>query len=152
MKRIRDDGYEVDDDRARIDLARAHRWIAEDGYWARGMPFDLFKRSVEGARCFGIYAPDGTQAGFARVISDGATFGYIGDVFVDPAHRGKALSKFLMTAIMEHPELQGFRRWMLVTADAHGLYKQFGFEGLANPERVMERRHPDPYGLAGKGA
>lgn len=146
MKRVRDDGYEIDDDRARIDVARAHRWIAEEGYWARGMPFDLFKRSVEGARPFGIYAPDGAQAGFARVISDGATFGYIGDVFVDSAHRGKGLSKFLMTAIMQHPELQGFRRWMLVTADAHGLYKQFGFEALANPERVMERRLLNPYG------
>ncbi|MBN9499218.1 MAG: GNAT family N-acetyltransferase [Alphaproteobacteria bacterium] len=146
MKRVRDDRYEIDDDRARIDLARVHRWIDEEGYWARGIPFALFKRSVDGARPFGIYAPDGVQVGFARVISDFATFGYIGDVFVDTAHRGKGLSKFLMTAIMEHPELQGFRRWMLVTADAHGLYQQFGFEPLTNPERVMERRLLNPYG------
>lgn len=146
MKLVRDDRYEIDDDRARIDVVRVHRWIAEEGYWARGLPLDLFKRSVEGARPFGIYAPDGVQVGFARVISDGATFGYIGDVFVDSAHRGKGLSKFLMTAIMQHPELQGFRRWMLVTADAHGLYKQFGFEALATPERVMERRLLNPYG------
>ncbi len=146
MIRNRDDGYAVDDDRARIDLARVHRWIGEEGYWARGIPFDLFKRSVDGARPFGIYAPDGTQVGFARVISDGATFGYIGDVFVDTAHRGKALSKFLMTAIMEHPELQGFRRWMLVTADAQGLYRQFGFEVVKQPERMMECRLPISYG------
>lgn len=146
MKLVRDDGYAVDDDRARIDLVRAHRWIGEDGYWARGIPFELFRRSVDGSRPFGIYAPDGVQVGFARVISDGATFGYIGDVFVDPAHRGKGLSKFLMTAITEHPELQGFRRWVLVTADAHGLYKQFGFEALAEPARFMERRLANPYG------
>ena len=152
MKQVRADHYEIDDDRARIDLQRVHRWIGDESYWARGIPFDLFKRSVDGARPFGIYAPDGVQVGFARVISDGATFGYIGDVFVDTAHRGKALSKFLMTTIMAHPDLQGFRRWLLVTADAQGLYKQFGFEPLSNPERTMERRHPDPYGLAGRGA
>ena len=89
--------------------------------------------------CFGVYAPEG-QVGFARVVSDRTTFAYLADVFVLPAHRGRGLSKRLMTAVTAHPELQGLRRWMLATADAHGLYRQHGFAALAQPERFMERR------------
>ena len=92
----------------------------------KNIPFDVFRTSVQNALCFGIYE-NGRQAGFARVITDKATFGYIGDVFILDAYRGRGLSKWLMQCILEHPELQGFRRWLLATADAHGLYAQSGF-------------------------
>lgn len=137
--------YEIDTDPARLDLEVAHDFIARRSYWGKGIPFDVFLRSVEGALCFGIYHGR-TLVGFARVISDRATIAYLGDVYVDEAHRGQGLSKWLMQCVLAHPELQGLRRWMLVTGDAHGLYRQFGFTSLAAPERYMERLHPDPYG------
>lgn len=146
MKRRRDDGCEFDDDRARIDRDRVFGWISTESYWSKGIPRETFERAVAGSRPFGVYAPDGAQIAFARVTTDGAVIGYLGDVIVDPAHRGKGLSKFLLGEIFMHPELQGFRRWMLVTSDAHGLYRQFGFTDLAHPERLMEKVHPDPYG------
>jgi GNAT superfamily N-acetyltransferase len=146
LKRARADGFEADDDRARIDRNRVFHWVSELSYWSRGIPRATFERALAGARPFGVYAPEGAQVAFARVTSDGATFGYIGDVFVDPDYRGRGLSKFLMETIFAHPELQGFRRWMLVTADAHGLYRQFGFDAPRNPERLMERLVADPYG------
>jgi GNAT superfamily N-acetyltransferase len=146
VKRARADGFEFDDDRARIDRDRVYAWISVQSYWSRGIPRETFERAFVGSRPFGIYDPTGGQVGFARVTTDGATIGYLGDVFVEPIHRGKGLSKFLMEAIMGHPELQGFRRWMLVTSDAHALYRQFGFANLAHPERMMEMVHPDPYG------
>jgi len=136
----RDDSYFVSDERARLDLDRVHRWIAVESYWAQGIPRELFERSVAGALCFGIYAANEGQVGFARCISDRATFGYLGDVYVDKAHRGKGLSKFLVATILAHPDLQGFRRWSLVTSDAHGLYAKFGFAPVAEPHRHMEKR------------
>ena len=146
MKRVRDDGHEFDDDRARIDRERVYGWISTESYWSKGIPRDTFERAIAGSRPFGVYAPDGAQVAFARVTTDGATIGYLGDVFVDPAHRGKGLSKFLCGEIFAHPDLQGFRRWMLVTSDAHPLYRRYGFTALAHPERMMEKVHPDPYG------
>lgn len=107
MKRVRDDGYECDDDRARIDVDAAYRWVSEESYWSKGIPRQTFERAMAGARPFGIYAPDGAQVGYARVISDGATFGYIGDVFVVPSHRKRGLSKFLMETIQSHPDPYG---------------------------------------------
>jgi GNAT superfamily N-acetyltransferase len=145
VKRRRDDGYEFDDDRARVDRDRVHSWLTGVAYWSKGIPRETFERAFSGSRPFGIYAPGGAQAAFARVTTDGAVIGYLGDVIVDPALRGIGLSKFLLESIFAHPELQGFRRWMLVTSDAHGLYRQFGFTDLAHPERVMEKVHPDPY-------
>jgi GNAT superfamily N-acetyltransferase len=106
-------------------------------YWAEGIPRDMVQRSVDNALCFGVFAEE-KQVGFARVITDRATYAYIGDVFILESHRGRGLSKLLMKAIMEHPELQGFRRWSLVTDDAHDLYKQFGFRPVKNPEKYME--------------
>jgi GNAT superfamily N-acetyltransferase len=94
--------------------------------------------------CFGVFAEE-KQVGFARVITDRATYAYIGDVFILESHRGRGVSKLLMKAIMEHPELQGFRRWSLVTDDAHGLYKQFGFRPVKNPEKYMEIVHSSVY-------
>jgi N-acetylglutamate synthase-like GNAT family acetyltransferase len=137
--------YEISTDRARLDVALIHRWLSEESYWAKGVPRDVVERSIENAICFGIFDANGGQVGFARVITDKATFAYLADVFVLEAHRGKGLSKTLMAEILAHPELQDLRRWLLATWDAHGLYAQFGFTPLDRPERIMERRDPDVY-------
>ncbi|GLR12475.1 N-acetyltransferase [Chitinimonas prasina] len=135
--------YQIDTDPARLDLAQCHAYIAST-YWAKDIPLATFRRSVEGALCFGVYH-HGQQVGFARVISDYATIAYLGDVFIAPDHRGQGLSKWLMDSIISHPDLQGLRRWILLTGDAHGLYQQYGFTPLAAPERWMERAHLDIY-------
>jgi GNAT superfamily N-acetyltransferase len=114
-------------------------------YWSRGIPRETMERSIRGSLPFVLRDAAGTLAGFARVVTDRATFGYIGDLFVLPEHRGKGLSKRLMEAIMAHPELQDFRRWMLATSDAHGLYEKFGFRPLAAPEILMKRHDPNVY-------
>ncbi len=145
----RGDGYAVSDDKARLDRDKVFGWLSRDAYWSAGIPRDVFEKSVDGAMCFGVYAPDGAQVGFARVMGDRATFGYLGDVFVEPAARGKGLSRFLLDTIFAHPELQGFRRWFLATRDAHALYARYGFAPLAEPSRVMERADPDVYKRAG---
>lgn len=113
-------------------------------YWAEGVPRDIVQRSIDNAICFGVFDGD-RQVGFARVITDRATYAYIGDVFILESHRGRGLSKLLMKAIMVHADLQGLRRWSLVTTDAHGLYRHFGFRALDNPERYMEIVNPDVY-------
>ena len=140
----RADGFTVSDEAARLDVERVYGWIS-GSYWAAGIPRPVFDRSIAGAMCFGIYAPDGTQVGFARVMTDRATFGYLGDVFVVPELRGRGLSTFLLDTIFAHPELQGFRRWSLATRDAHALYKRYGFTPLADPTRYMERADPGVY-------
>jgi len=109
------------------------------------------RRSIQHSLCFGIYQ-GGQQVGFARVITDRATFAYIGDVFVVESHRGKGLSKWLMQCIKSHPDLQGLRRWSLITRDAHGLYRQFGFTALKSPHNWMEIHDPNVYLPAGKQA
>lgn len=141
----REDGYVVSDDAARIDLPYVHRFLSEDSYWGKGIPFETVQRSAQNSMCFGIYDPKGKQVGFARVVSDRAVYGYLADVFVDQALRGRGLSKFLMQAILAHPELQGLRRFALATRDAQGLYAQFGFKALDRPENRMERDFPGIY-------
>lgn len=116
-------------------------------YWAKGIPRDVVARSIEHSLCFGIYHEAGEQIGFARVISDFATIAYLGDVFVLESHRGHGLSKWMMECILQHPALQGLRRWILLTRDAHGLYSQFGFTPLESAERYMELHRPDVYKL-----
>jgi len=130
------DGLTISTDPARIDRALVHAFLS-GSYWASGIPREIVDRSIENALCFGVYE-ENRQVGFARVISDLATFAYLADVFVLPSHRGRGLAKWLMEAILAHPKLQGLRRWMLVTRDAHGLYRQVGFTELAHPERLME--------------
>lgn len=134
-------------DPGRVDLGVVHGFLAAS-YWAKDIPLEVCRRSIEHSLPFSLWHESGTpgQVGFARVITDRATFGYVGDVFVLEAHRGRGISKWLMRAILEHPELQGFRRWCLLTRDAHGLYAQLGFTPLADPPRWMERRTPDAYG------
>jgi GNAT superfamily N-acetyltransferase len=119
-----------------LDLDVIHRFLT-DCYWARGIPREVVVRSIENSLCFGVY-DNRKQAGFARVITDYATYAYIGDVFVLDSYRGRGLGKWLMECIMRSPQLQRLRRWSLVTGDAHGLYAQFGFTPLASPESHME--------------
>jgi GNAT superfamily N-acetyltransferase len=116
----------VSTDPARLDLVVIHEYLT-NCYWAKGVPREVVARSLEHALCFGIYDGSGAQVGFARVISDFATVAYIGDVFVLDSHRGQGLGKWLMETITQHPALQGLRRWILTTRDAHGLYSQVGF-------------------------
>ena len=130
-------------DPRRQDLDVIHGFLTQS-YWAKGIPRETVARSLENSLCFALL--DGaTQIGFARVISDFATIAYLGDVFVMPEYRGRGLSKWLMRCVTLHPDLQGLRRWMLATSDAHGLYQQFGFTALARPEAFMERHDPNVY-------
>ena len=134
----------ISTDRGRLDLDVIHRFLT-DCYWAKGIPREVVSRSIEHSLCFGVYDGSGAQIGFARVVSDFATVGYLGDVFVLESHRGRGLSKWLMECIMRHPALQNLRRWILLTRDAHGLYAQFGFATVKALERYMELHRPDVY-------
>jgi N-acetylglutamate synthase-like GNAT family acetyltransferase len=137
--------YVISTDRACLDLDVIHGFLT-DCYWAKGISRELVARSIQHSLCFGIYEHGARQVGFARVISDYATFAYIGDVFVLESHRGRGLSKWMMECIVQHPLLQGLRRWVLLTRDAHGLYSKFGFTPLEKPDRYMELHDPDVYG------
>lgn len=137
------DRIEIDTDKGRLDVPLIHGFLTSS-YWAKGIPIDVVRRSIEGSLCFGIYEA-GQQVGFARVVSDYATFAYLADVFVLESHRGRGFSKRLMAAVVAHPQLQHLRRWLLATLDAHGLYEQFGFRPLAIPDRFMEIHDPDVY-------
>ena len=137
------DSFTVTTDPARLDLSMVAEFLSSS-YWAGGIPFDTVARSVTNSLCFSLLDQQ-RQIGFARVISDYATVAYLGDVFILPSHRGLGLSKWLMECVVSHPELQGLRRWPLATADAHGLYRQYGFEPLANPQLFMERHDPNVY-------
>ncbi len=143
MKETSVGGIVVSTDRSRLDLDVIHGFLTTS-YWARGIPRETVVRSMEHSLCFGAF-DEGRQVGFARVVSDHATFAYICDVFALESHRGSGVGKSLMAAIMSHPELQGLRRWTLFTRDAHGLYRQFGFGAAAHPERLMEVVDRDPY-------
>jgi N-acetylglutamate synthase-like GNAT family acetyltransferase len=127
----------------RIDLDVVHGFLT-NSYWAKGISRELVAGSIENSLCFGIYEGH-SQVGFARVISDFATFAYLGDVFVLESHRGRGLGKWLMECIIQHPALQNLRRWVLLTRDAHGLYSQFGFTPVKSPERYMERHDAAVY-------
>lgn len=131
-------------DRQRLDLDVVHGFLT-NCYWAKGIPRETVVHSIEHSLCFGIYDGTGAQVGFARVVSDFATVAYLGDVFVLDSHRGRGLSKWMMLCIMQHPALQGLRRWILLTRDAHGLYSQFGFTPLKSADRYMELHRPDIY-------
>ena len=140
------DTFTVTCDPAKLDRAVIAEFLASS-YWAKGIPRAIVDKSLESSLCFALLDGD-RQVGFARVISDRATIAYLGDVFVLPEYRGKGLGKWLMECVMSHPDLQGLRRWVLATLDAHGLYEQFGFTPLKNPGRFMERHNANPYGAA----
>jgi N-acetylglutamate synthase-like GNAT family acetyltransferase len=137
--------YEISPDPARLDLDVIHRYLSEESYWSPGIPREVVSRAIANSLCFGIYEKGGAQVGFARLITDRATYAYLADVFVLPAHRGRGLSKRLMESIIAHAEVQGLRRWMLATRDAHDLYARYGFAPIAKPDRLMERHDPDVY-------
>ena len=138
------DDYTINTDKTKLSIEYIHQYLSEQSYWAKGIPLHTVKRSIEGSVCFGIYK-GAKMVGFARVITDNATFGYLADVFIDEACRGQGLSKWLMEVILAHPDLQGLRRFMLATRDAHGLYRQFDFKELPNPEYMLAIVNPDIY-------
>ena len=140
--------YVISTDKSRLDLVVIHNFLT-NSYWAPGIPIEIVKRSIEHSLALGVYKGD-AQIGFARVITDYATFAYIGDVFILEEFRGQGLSKWLMEVIVAHPDLQGLRRWLLLTRDAHGLYKKTGFTEPRAPERYMEKFFPDVYEKARK--
>ncbi len=136
--------YTISAEKSSLDVEMIHRFLSEESYWAKNIPRELVERSIENSLCFGAF--DGKrQVGFARVITDYATFGYLADVFVLPAYRGRGISKLMMETVRSHPNLQPLRRWQLITRDAHRLYAQFGFRELAAPERHMEIAAKNPY-------
>jgi GNAT superfamily N-acetyltransferase len=138
-------GVLISDDPARFDLARAHGWIARETYWTQGVPLEVFRRAVAGSLTAGAYLDTGAMAAMARVVTDRATFGWVGDVFVESGSRGLGLGKRLMSYLKSHPDLQGLRRLHLATRDAHGLYAQFGFGPLTGADGWMEIRDQDAY-------
>ena len=133
--------YTISTNNARLDLPLIHDFISNQSYWGQGRKLETVQRSIDNSLNFGLYKSN-QQIGFARVVTDFATFAWVADVFVLEAHRGQGLAKWLMESILSHPELQQFRRWVLATKDAHKLYRQLGFRELKRPERWMER--PDP--------
>ena len=135
--------YTVTTDKSRMDVAAIHAFLTQT-YWSPGIPLHIVQRALDNSVCFAVLLGD-KQVGFARVVTDKATFGYLADVYVLQAHRGQGLGRALMDAVVAHPELQGLRRFMLATRDAHGLYAQYGFTPLSNPARIMECLKPDVY-------
>jgi len=139
--------YEISTDKKRLDLALVHDFLAKESYWAKGIPVEVMKKSIDNALCFGVYHRD-RQIGFARVITDFATTAYVGDVFIIKPYRGRGLGKRLMETIVNHLELQGLRLWFLGTKDAHGLYEKYGFKKVFTTsfmERLMTILNPDAY-------
>jgi GNAT superfamily N-acetyltransferase len=130
------ENFIISDEKEKLDAAYIHDYLSNQSYWAENIPLETVQKSIDGSICFGMYENE-AQIGFARVVSDRATFGYLADVFIDANYRARGLSKWLMEVIMSYPELQGLRRWMLGTRDAHELYAKFGFEPLENPKRIM---------------
>ena len=134
----RRDGYLISTDASMLDLEVVHGYLSRS-YWAAGVSEDVVRRSIENSLCFGVYRGE-EQAGFARVVTDRATFAYLADVFVLDEHRGRGIGKWLLEVILSHPDLQGLRRWMLATRDAHDLYRRYAFTELARPGIFMERK------------
>jgi GNAT superfamily N-acetyltransferase len=137
-------GYTITDDRNRVDLAVVHGYLSRSSYWAIGRPLETVRRSVENSLCFSVFSPAGEQVGFARLVTDHATFAWLCDVFILEEHRGRGLSKRLMEAIVSHPDLATIKRIALRTRDAHGLYRPYGFTEITQIETWMERPGPAP--------
>ena len=135
--------FTITTDREKFDVEFIHSFLTRS-YWAEGISKEVIKQSIEGALCFGLFEND-KQIGFARMITDKVTFAYLADVFIIEEYRGRGLSKWLMEVIMSHPSLQGLRRMMLATKDAHGLYEKFGFTALNNVDRWMQIHDPNIY-------
>jgi GNAT superfamily N-acetyltransferase len=136
--------YEISTDTHRLNVEVIHNFLAKESYWSPGIQLSIVERAIQNSLCFGVYHHT-AQVGFARVVTDKSTFALLADLFILRAHRGKGLSKWLMRRIIEHEELQSLRRLLLLTSDAHDLYRKFGFEELGNPSRFMEVLRQDIY-------
>ncbi|MEU0096750.1 GNAT family N-acetyltransferase [Kribbella sp. NPDC006257] len=150
MRWVADSGFVADDDASRVDLDVVHGFL-RTAYWSPGVPREVVARAIANSVVVGVYAPDGAQVAFARAVTDRATFAWIADVFVLPSHQGKGLGRFVVSTLLEHPSLQGLRRTMLATADAHDLYRSYGFQDLPNPARFLAV-HQTPTTLYGDPA
>lgn len=139
------DDYTITTDKSALDIHVIHQFLSQS-YWAAGVPVAIVQKAIDGSLCFGVFH-GGQQAGFARVVTDKATFAWLADVFIVESHRGKGLSKWLMEIITAHPDLQGLRRFMLATRDAHGLYRQFGFKEPEQIGNFMQVHNPNVYKL-----
>ncbi|SMO62245.1 GNAT family N-acetyltransferase [Solitalea koreensis] len=141
---VHKDDFFITTETDHLDIPFIHYFLSKKSYWAANIPLTTVERSIQNSLCFGVFYKE-KQVGFARVITDFSTFAYLADVFIIEEKRGLGLSKFLMGVICTHPDLQGLRRWVLATADAHKLYEQFGFTPLNKPERFMELHNPNLY-------
>lgn len=138
------EGFRISSNYEDMDLDAVHAFLSQT-YWAKGIPRETLSKAMRNSMCFGVFAASGDQVGFARIITDSATYAYLGDVYILEKYRGIGLSKWLMSEVVSHPELQGLRRFALATLDAHGLYEKYGFKPLARPEMFMEAWNPDVY-------
>jgi GNAT superfamily N-acetyltransferase len=138
------DGYLISDDAARLDAEAIHRWLSRDAYWSLGRSAETMRSAIAGSVNFGLYAPDGVQVGYARAVTDRATFAWLCDVYVDRGARGTGLGTWFVGTVCDEIGTWGARRVLLATRDAHGLYARFGFRALLEPERWMELRRPEP--------
>ena len=136
--------FTISTSRALLQIDAIHKFLSEESYWARERTREQTETAIKNSLPFGVYKGE-NQIGFARIVTDYATFAYLGDVYILSEFRGQGLSKWLMETIVNHPELQGFRRWVLATKDAHTLYEKFEFTGLKFPERWMEKTAPNAY-------
>ncbi|SDX79535.1 GNAT family N-acetyltransferase [Hymenobacter psychrophilus] len=139
--------YTASSDPNLLDVPLIHEYLSQQSYWGLGMPLETLERAIANSLNFGLYGPDGRQAAFARVVTDRATFAWLCDVFVLPEFQGQSLGKQLMQTVFAHPDLQDLRRFLLATLDAHSLYRRFGFQDLAAPDRYLEIKKANPYGV-----
>lgn len=137
-------GYKISSETNEMDVSVIHGYISRS-YWAKNIPLSTMEIAIKNSLCFGVFSDSGNQVAFARIVTDSATFAYLADVFVLEDHRGKGISKWIMKNIISHPKLQGIRRMVLATSDAHGLYEEFGFKALNSPDSFMELHQPDVY-------
>ncbi|HEX7390710.1 MAG TPA: GNAT family N-acetyltransferase [Acidiphilium sp.] len=140
-------GYALSTDKQHLDVDMIHHFLSEESYWSRGVPRDVVERAVRHSMCFGVYH-EGKQVGFGRVVTDHASFALLADLFVIEGHRGRGISKWMLRCIIDHEALQGLRRWLLLTSDAHELYARFGFTPLGSPSRFMEVLRANIYASA----
>ena len=145
MNVYKDDFY-ISTDKTKLDIETIHEFLSTKAYWCINIPKDKVQTAIQNSLCFGVYQ-DKKQIGFARIISDFSTIAYLGDVFILEEYRGKGLSKWLMENIMNYPSLQGLRRWILLTGDAHSLYRQFGWTDIADPTKWMELHDKKVYSM-----
>lgn len=146
-KSINGQTFLISTESRKMQTQRVHKYLSEESYWAKLIPYSVVDKAIQNSLCFGVFAPDlgGLQVGFARVITDRATFAYLCDVYIEESYRGRGLSLWLMEVIMAYPDLQKLRRFLLATVGTHDLYRKFGFEVTATPERWMEIKNPDIY-------